>query len=296
MVKRVGGQDVFIVGAGRAGAAMARALHRSSHRVLGTWNRSAAAAAHVRSSTGLPAFHGRIPQVARQASIVLVGVKDDALPVVAYRLLRDQAVERGSVVAHLAGALDCEVLAPLRRAGASVGSLHPVGSFTDGSSLPAGTHFAVEGDAAAVRVLRQLAVDLAGTPVIIEPGRKPTYHAALVFGSNYLVALAAIATRLLNTCGLDEESARALLAPLLEGTARNICRGGVGDALTGPITRGDVETVRLHLSSLRGDPELADLYCTLGRRALEVARGEGLAEPLAEALAVELLPRARPRA
>lgn len=291
MGRNSGAQDVFIVGAGRVGVVLAKALSRTEHRVVGTWNRTAESAARVRAVTGLPAFHGRIPQVARGASLLLVCARDDALAFMAHKLVKDDAIEPGVVVAHSAGALDSTVLSPARCAGAAVGSLHPAASFSEGSTLPVGTHFAVEGDPEAVRVLRQVCSDLGGNPVTVDPGKKPAYHAALVFASNYVVALASIATDLVRAAGLDEAAARSLLTPLLEGTARNVSRGGVVEALTGPLTRGDLDTVRMHLAALRDDPELDLLYRALGRRALAVARQQGLPGDLAGPLDEELAPR-----
>src|SRR5436190_490995 len=83
----------------------------------------------------------------------------------------------------LARALDSAVIASVRKLGAAAGSLHPVASFSEGSVLPVGTRFAVEGDATSVEVLRNLALSLGGEPVVIEPGQKPRYHAALVFAA-----------------------------------------------------------------------------------------------------------------
>ncbi|MEW5854848.1 MAG: Rossmann-like and DUF2520 domain-containing protein [Myxococcota bacterium] len=276
--------DVFVVGAGRAGLVMTRALLRTRHRILGTWNRTAEAAAGVRKHTGAPAFHGRIPQVARSANLILVAVRDDLLSEMDARLARDGVVGPNMVVAHLAGALDSTVLRACKEAGAAVGSMHPVASFSEESQLPVGTHFAVEGEPAAVEMLRQLVDDLGGTPLTVDPGQKPRYHSALVFASNYLVALASIAQHILERSGIREEDARAMLGPLLEGTARNIRREGATDALTGPVTRGDVETVRSHLKALSDEPDLENLYRALGVRAVAVAERQGLDPAAAEAL------------
>jgi predicted short-subunit dehydrogenase-like oxidoreductase (DUF2520 family) len=117
---------------------------------------------------------------------------------------------------------------------------------------------------------------LAGRPLVIAPARRPVYHAAAVFGSNYLVALTAATVRLLLDAGVAERDAFPALMPLLRGTLDNIEQLGVSAALTGPIARGDLETVRLHLSRL--SPAQRRLYCALGRESLDLARAAGLDE------------------
>lgn len=280
--------DVFVVGAGRAGLAMARALMRGGHRVLGTYSRTADAAARVRSVTQAPAFHGQVPQVCRSATLVLVSVSDDALPTAVRALTRHKLVGKGQVVAHLAGALDSAVLAPAGKLGASIGSLHPVASFAEGSTLPLGTRFAVEGDAHAVAVLQQVVQSIGGDSVVVDPGQKPRYHAALVFASNYMVVMAALAKQLLKEAGVGDEAGMRMLLPLIEGTARNLGRQGVTHALTGPVTRGDANTIRMHLGALSSDPSVARLYSELAIRALELAREQGMSQPELDAMRVVL--------
>ncbi len=277
-------QDVFIVGAGRAGLAMAKSLLRTRHRILGTWNRSAAASARVRAVTQAPAFHGRIPQAASTASLILLCVTDDALPAVVASLVEEGVVGRDMVVAHLAGALDSTLLKDVAALGAHVGSLHPVASFAEEAVLQVGTYFAVEGTPPALAVLRAIVEDVGGSALTVEPGQKPRYHAALVVASNYMVTLAHMATRMLEEAGLPPEGAATILGHLVEGTARNLRRVGPVGALTGPITRGDVNTVAVHLAALADNPQRRALYASLGIKTVALAREQGLSEEHALAL------------
>jgi predicted short-subunit dehydrogenase-like oxidoreductase (DUF2520 family) len=116
------------------------------------------------------------------------------------------------------------------------------------------------------------------------------YHAAAVFASNYLVALAGLAVELLETIGWSEPDAVAGLVPLMEGALAEVARNGPTGALTGPIRRGDVETVTRHLEALASRPRVADLYRMLGQIALEIAARAGL-----EPTAVERVNRALTR-
>jgi predicted short-subunit dehydrogenase-like oxidoreductase (DUF2520 family) len=112
--------------------------------------------------------------------------------------------------------------------------------------------------------------------------RRPLYHAAAVVASNYLPVLLALAARLLVHAGVDEDDAVPALLPLMRGTLDNVAELGIGPALTGPVARGDIETVRLHLRML---PEReARLYRDLGREAVALAEARGLGADLVAAL------------
>ena len=123
-------------------------------------------------------------------------------------------------------------------------------------------------------VARRLVARLDGTTLTVPVARRPLYHAAAVVASNYLPVLLALAARLLVLAGVDEDEAIPALLPLMRGTLDNIAELGLAPALTGPISRGDVETVRLHLGTLP-DRE-ARVYRDLGREAVALAEARGL--------------------
>jgi predicted short-subunit dehydrogenase-like oxidoreductase (DUF2520 family) len=125
----------------------------------------------------------------------------------------------------------------------------------------------------------RLVEGLGGRILRIAPGGKPLYHAAAVFASNYLVALLSVAERLLAEAGAGGEEGHEALAALATGAVRAAAGRGVVDALTGPISRGDAETVELHLARL--SPSDALLYSTLARETLALARRQGLGPDLA---------------
>jgi predicted short-subunit dehydrogenase-like oxidoreductase (DUF2520 family) len=120
----------------------------------------------------------------------------------------------------------------------------------------------------------------------VSAGGKPAYHAAAVLASNYVVALLAAAERLLADAGVPGEGGRAALAALAAGAVANVAERGPVAALTGPIARGDADTVRRHLARL--SPEDRSLYCVLARETVELARRQGL-DPGAAARLEQLL-------
>jgi len=144
----------------------------------------------------------------------------------------------------------------------------------------------------AVQAAEALAQDLGLRAFHIPSKAKPIYHASAVFASNYFVVVEAVAQRLLRHAGLSDAEAWQALRPLVEGTFENLSRQEPMAALTGPVERGDVATIRRHLEALTHDD--AVLYRALGRAALELAQKRGMDEAtaaqVAAALATDLPP------
>lgn len=205
---------------------------------------------------------------------VLVAVPDRAIAGVAATLAGFDL--QPIPVLHHSGALGREVLEPLRAAGWSTGSLHPLAAIPRGDTGAAGLQgawFALEANGTARTLAEQIVASVDGRIIDIDEGGKPLYHAAAVFASNYVVTLLATAERLFREAGADEADTRAALAALAAGALNNVKAHGPGVALTGPIARGDVDTVRLHLDRLSHRD--AALYSCLARATLELA-GPGL--------------------
>ncbi len=188
----------------------------------------------------------------RPSSIVFLTVPDGAIATVARAIAKVHAMPPSVAFVHCSGALGLGVLGPLR-------SHHAVGSF---------------------HPLQRLARDLGAKPRSVAETERVIYHAAAVFASNYLVALARVAVEMLESIGWSEGDAITGLVPLMEGALVEVARRGPVGALTGPIRRGDVETVARHLEALAGRRRMADLYRMLGAIALEIATEAGL-EPVA---------------
>jgi predicted short-subunit dehydrogenase-like oxidoreductase (DUF2520 family) len=109
-----------------------------------------------------------------------------------------------------------------------------------------------------------------GRALVLREKDKPLYHAACSLASNGFVSLEAAAVALLHAAGVRQKTAIAVLLPLLQGTLQNVKKLGLKEALTGPVVRGDVETVRRHLRVLKSHPGQEEVYRTLGREALRL--------------------------
>jgi predicted short-subunit dehydrogenase-like oxidoreductase (DUF2520 family) len=270
---------VVIIGPGRMGLALGSALHRQEAvGRLTFFGRGWEAPPHPLFDSGAEYRALPAPPPAGTAAVILA-VPDRALPEVSWDLARMADAPPGCAALHLSGALSADVLAPLHQAGYSIGSLHPLIAVADpwlAADRVLGASFAISGEPAALAMARRIALALGGTPLVIPPQLRPVYHAAAVVASNYLVAITGLAMRLMEEAGVSREDALPALLPLLRSTLDNVEQLGVPAALTGPIARGDADTVRLHLARL--SPDDRALYCGLGMELLRLARETGLDE------------------
>jgi predicted short-subunit dehydrogenase-like oxidoreductase (DUF2520 family) len=222
----------------------------------------------------------------RPRATVFLTVPDGAVESFAAAIAAAGDLPAAVAFVHCSGALGLSALAPLGK-DHSVGSFHPLQSFPEPRPPDAFDGSVVAVDASTAMLLRRLerlARDLGARPRRVSDADRVVYHAAAVFASNYLVVLAAEAVEMLRTIGWTEREATNGLIPLMEGVLDEVARRGPDAALTGPIRRGDSQTVNRHLEALdaldaldpRGTPQNADLYRMLGRIALEIAKREGL--------------------
>jgi predicted short-subunit dehydrogenase-like oxidoreductase (DUF2520 family) len=177
---------------------------------------------------------------------------------------------KGRVALHSSGALTSDQLDPLRRRGAAVASVHPLMTFVGrGKPELRGIHFAVEGNRAAVRAARKIVTALGGRTYPIRKEDKAAYHAWGTFASPLLTALLAATEQVASLAGVSGEAARRRMIPILRQTLKNYAHFGAARGFSGPIIRGDVETVKRHLQVLRGISAAREVYIALARAALE---------------------------
>lgn len=268
-----------LVGAGRLGTVLAAALARRGWTPELVVDTDARAAREARRAIGAGRATVAVRASSRLGEIVLVAVPDSEIGRVAAGLAASGVRWEGRTVLHTSGLQPARLLAPLARRGALVASLHPVQSFARKdapASVFADITWGVEGDPAAVATCVRIVRALRGRVLLLSEQDKPLYHAACSLASNAFVALEATATGALRAVGIEGHEAEAMLLPLVQGTLQNVKDLGLEKALTGPILRGDVDTVRGHLKALGGNPEAREVYKVLGRRALGLAAKSGL--------------------
>lgn len=278
---------LWIVGAGRTGLALGLRLHRA-HAVgrLTVTGRRPDAPPHPLFA-GEPAaaeYRSSIEDAPADADAIVIAVPDRVIAEVAGRLASID-LPPSIPILHTSGTHSGDVLQPLAGRGHPVGSAHPLAAIADpieGAERLAGATWGVEGEGAAAALAERIVRACGGHALHVAPGGKPAYHAAAVFASNYAVALLSVAERLMEQAGVPAAEARPALAALAAGAVENLGARGPAAALTGPIARGDVETVAMHLERLSADERA--LYCLLAREALRLARAAGLDPAAAERL------------
>ena len=269
------GTTLGIVGAGRAGAALAVAAAAAGYRITAVAGRTRAPAERLAAAVNAVVVSSPLEAV-RAADVTLLTVPDGAVVPVAAAMAASGATLRGHGVAHASARWGPEVLSSLRQNGAEVGVLHPLQALAGAASagLLAGSYFRVEADWALREQLEQLVSALGGHLIAVPPGARTIYHAAAALAGNAPLALLARAAELLVDAGVEPSSARAALGALFEGAARNARAQGPAEALTGPVARGDEDTVAAHLQALEPYPDARELYAHLSRELAALAGRE----------------------
>lgn len=246
---RPGRLGIGVVGAGRVGAVLAAALRDVGHAVVGASGVSERSRERIDVMLpGVPRLE--VPEVVRRSELVLLTVPDDALADLVAGLAATGSWQPGQLVLHTSGRHGLVVLAPAVAAGAIGLAVHPAMTFT-GTSLDlgrlTGAAMAVTAPAAVLPVAQALVIEMGGEPVVLAESARPAYHAALSHAANHLTTLLGQAGQVLDRAGVEEPS--ALLGPLVRAAVDNVLRAGEA-ALTGPVARGDAETVADHLAVL----------------------------------------------
>ncbi|HEU4811674.1 MAG TPA: Rossmann-like and DUF2520 domain-containing protein [Nocardioides sp.] len=283
---------VGVVGAGRVGAVLAAALGAAGHHVVAAAGESDAS--HRRIAELLPGTANEKPSlVARSCDLLLLTVPDDMLANVVTMLSASGAIREGQYVVPTSGRHGLAVLDPASAVGAHPVALHPAMTFT-GTSVDlgrlAGCVFGLTAGAAEREVAEALVADLGGRPMWVAEEMRTLYHAGLAHGANHLVTLVTEAMELLAAAGADDPA--GTLRPLLTAAVDNALDQGDA-ALTGPIVRGDVKTVRAHLADIAAAaPHTLPSYVAMARATLDRVVTDGRLLPIRAAAIRRVLDRA----
>lgn len=277
------GENLFFVGPGKVGLSLGYALWQAEAvDSLVYCGRKPDPPSHPLFTQGRARYVFGLQRPARRTSAVILSVPDSELPEVATALGGQGEAPPGAAAFHLSGALNTDPLAPLHARGYSVGSLFPLQTVAHpvtGADVLPGSYFALSGERQALSVGRRLLSALGSPSVTVPVRRRPLCHAASVLASSHVVAILAAAARLLVRAGVSEDEALRALLPQTRGTLQNLETLGPDEALAGPVSRGDAETVHLHLRML--EPDEREIYRCLGGHLLEIARERGLGEDVA---------------
>jgi predicted short-subunit dehydrogenase-like oxidoreductase (DUF2520 family) len=269
---------VALVGCGRVGTAIALGLKRAGYSIVAVQDTSPSAERRARRLL-LPRPLTPNPQPLTP-DLVLLATPDSRI-VPAWQGLTRTLVP-GQAIVHFSGALSSRVFSNAEPRRITALALHPVMTFSGQRRIDsfAGTYFTLEGNPEAIALGHRLVRALGGKAIVLRARGKPLFHAACVMVSNLIVALIDAGLETCASAGIKPRQSARVLEPLINRTLGNIRRSGTGPALTGPVVRGDVATVRCHIAALRrSNPELVPLYLELSRRALSLARRKGGLSP-----------------
>jgi predicted short-subunit dehydrogenase-like oxidoreductase (DUF2520 family) len=261
---------VAIVGAGSLASALAVSLLAAGYRIDLIISRKGIASRRQarRLAREIGASAVAIHRAHIQTDLVWFCVPDGAIAGAAHSLL-EAADWKGKIALHSSGALTSDQLHVLHKRGAAVASVHPLMTFVRGSRPQfASVPFAVEGDQKAVRAARAIVRGLHGRPFPIRKQHKEAYHAWGMFVSPLLTALLAASENVAASAGVSRKAAGQRMLPILRQTLENYARLGAPASFSGPIARGDVDTVKKHLKILQDVPEVREVYLALANVAL----------------------------
>lgn len=275
-------KTIAIVGLGRVGTALAVLLWRQGFCDLRVCDHNPSKIKLLMELLDGPVENCSTPaEAATGADLVLLAVQDRYIYDIARSLAESDTIQdkRGRYFLHLSGSLTSSVLEPLALKGAYTFSLHPLQSVADaagGIKVLAGSYFSFEGDERAFPVAATLVKACGGKLVRLAADDKVLYHASAVVASNFFIALEEMAITMMAGIGVDAETARRMLLPLIRGSFENLERVSPARALTGPIARGDDQTVAAHLAALEKKfPDYISAYRQLAGLNVDLAIQQG---------------------
>lgn len=272
---------IGLVGAGAVGPAIALKLSRTGWTVGTVASRRLLQAEEVARILGAAGASARNADAATAADLLLLAVPDREIEGVAAEIAAAGVLRQGALVLHFSGAMSSGALGALTAAGAVAGSIHPLQSFAEIHSAVArlpSSFLSYEGDD--LERIRAVAEDLDGRPLPIDPAGKVLYHAGAAAACNLMVAMIDLGVRLFGEAGIGREESLEALLPLIDSTVWNLREVGLPEALTGPVSRGDTETVAGHVAALlRQRPDLLPAYAEASLLAVRIGQEKGTLTP-----------------
>lgn len=268
--------QIAIIGAGAVGTALAHFLTQAHFRPFGIVSRHLADARRLAQLLDVPHYSDQPHQIATKADLIFITTPDAQIRSVCECLAEKSGIDAHHYVAHCSGLLTHDALESARQQGAACFSFHPLAAFSRDvfpPRKPEPFYIALEGTERGVSLGHEIAAMIGAIPFEIESALKPLYHAGAVMAGNYLVSLFDAACLLAKGAGISEENAKQFLISLIKQSVSNLEDAvSPAKALSGPIKRGDVDTVRTHLRVLQQHcPELFDLYVELGKHTCRLA-------------------------
>lgn len=283
---------VGIIGAGTVGKTMAIGLSRRGYSVVATASRRYESAQAMASLVPGCVAYSTAPEAAAASDFVLITSPDDVIKCIASSI----EWHTGQGVAHCSGVASLDVLEYASHLGAYPGAIHPLQTFSSVASALnnlQGTTFAIEGDDQIQPYLTDMAIDLGGTPIYLQPEDKALYHTSVVFMGGLLTGLVGAVAGMWDQFGINRAEALKAIIPIIRGGVDTLEAVGIPSAMAGPYVRGDLGTIRKHLEALKNQtPNLLPAYCHMALIGLPLALERGRVTDEQAAAIKELLRKA----
>lgn len=264
--------NIGIIGAGKVGVSVGRYLKDNNIQIAGFYDIDCDNAAFAEKFTQTDCFSD-LEKLVRMSDTLFITTPDNVIGSVWDCIIKNNMSVQNKIVCHFSGALSSDVFTDSQSTGASVCSIHPMLAFSDKLTsyrIPANTFFALEGDETAVSAMKSLFETLGNTVCRIDKSKKSLYHTAASVLSNELVALLDMGYSLLEQCGFSRDDAVKATQNLVLGNVNSVLENGCVNALTGPVERNDLQTVKKHVDSLQGEDR--QIYILLAKRLVNLAK------------------------
>ena len=274
--------EIGFIGAGKVGKALGLYFNSHGLKISGYYSKTAKSAQEAAMLTASAKFSS-IRDLANSSIIIFIAVPDQVLEKLDYEasvLINDHCISNEKTWIHVSGAHPSDILAGLKSAGCAVGSLHPLQSFGDpfdSADRLEKAWFTIEGTEKAIQVSKTILDQTGGKYSLIEAENKPLYHAGACAISNFLVTLLESGIRLFEAAGMKREDIIQAIEPLIDATLSNVREKGPIEALTGPIVRGDFNTINAHMQTLEAKlPCELDFYKSMALKTVQMLENKRL--------------------
>lgn len=241
-------KEVSIIGTGKAGTSLAYSLKKKGWKILYLFDKERSAVAESREILG----GGKIENIERiieDGNFFVLSVPDGEIKKVAKKIAKLNKNLKGKIFIHLSGSIPSKILKPIKEKGGEIGSLHPVFPFSKKKiKIPEGVYFGWEGAEKAFEKCIEIVKDLNGKLVEIKKD-KILYHLGCSIASNLISILYLFALEKSKEAGVEEKIAKDLLILLSVNSLISVKEMG-WEGVTGPVVRGDKETIINHLKKL----------------------------------------------
>lgn len=263
--------NIGIIGAGKVGVSVGRYLKDNNIQISGFYDTDSDNAAFAAQFTQTDCFSD-LEELVKVSDTLFITTPDNVIGSV-WDCIKNNMSVQNKIVCHFSGALSSDVFTDSQSTGAGVCSVHPMLAFSDKLTsyrIPANTFFAIEGEETAVSAVKSLFESLGNTVCRIDKSKKSLYHTAASVLSNEIVALLDMGYSLLEQCGFSRDDAVGATKNLVSGNVKSVLENGCVNALTGPVERNDLQTVKKHVESLQGEDR--QIYILLAKRLVKLAK------------------------